>query len=75
MEVFDEYLARIDNLQHRVRTEEVLGWDGGGTEIKDANVSEIKMAECYKLCFLKPRLSKQTNCFKDFISFQSGKAY
>ncbi|MBT9139155.1 MAG: Intracellular iron chaperone frataxin [Syntrophomonadaceae bacterium] len=26
MEVFAEYLARIDNPQHRTRTEEVLGW-------------------------------------------------
>ncbi len=26
MEVFAEYLARIDNPQHRVRMEEVLGW-------------------------------------------------
>jgi hypothetical protein len=26
MEVFAEYLARIDNPQHRARTEEVLGW-------------------------------------------------
>ncbi|MWC30635.1 iron chaperone [Paenibacillus sp. MMS18-CY102] len=26
MEVFAEYLARIDNPQHRDRTEEVLGW-------------------------------------------------
>ncbi|MCW3490486.1 iron chaperone [Dethiobacter alkaliphilus] len=26
MEVFAEYLARIDNLQHRARTEEVLRW-------------------------------------------------
>lgn len=26
MEVFAEYLARIDNPQHRARTEKVLGW-------------------------------------------------
>lgn len=26
MEVFAEYLSRIDNPQHRVRVEEVLGW-------------------------------------------------
>ena len=26
MEVFAEYLARIDDPQHRVRTEEILGW-------------------------------------------------
>ena len=26
MEVFAEYLAQIDNQQHRDRTEEVLGW-------------------------------------------------
>ncbi|MEL7610841.1 MAG: iron chaperone [Bacillota bacterium] len=26
MEVFKEYLARIDNPQHRARTEEVLDW-------------------------------------------------
>ncbi len=26
MEVFEEYLARIDNPQHRTRMEEVLGW-------------------------------------------------
>lgn len=26
MEVFAEYLARIDNPQHRARTEEVLAW-------------------------------------------------
>jgi len=26
MEVFAEYLARIENPQHRVRMEEVLGW-------------------------------------------------
>lgn len=26
MEVFAEYLTRIDNLQHRLRVEEVLGW-------------------------------------------------
>ncbi|MBT9131404.1 MAG: Intracellular iron chaperone frataxin [candidate division WS2 bacterium] len=26
MEVFAEYLARIDNPQHRARMEEVLGW-------------------------------------------------
>lgn len=26
MEVFAEYLAHIDNLQHRARMEEVLGW-------------------------------------------------
>ncbi|HEX6923580.1 MAG TPA: iron chaperone [Bacillales bacterium] len=26
MEVFAEFLARIDNPQHRARTEEVLGW-------------------------------------------------
>lgn len=26
MEVFDEYLARIDNPQHRARVEEILGW-------------------------------------------------
>lgn len=26
MEVFGEYFARIDNPQHRARTEEVLGW-------------------------------------------------
>jgi uncharacterized protein YdhG (YjbR/CyaY superfamily) len=26
MEVFSEYLARIDNPQHRVRTQEVLSW-------------------------------------------------
>ncbi len=26
MEVFAEYLARIDNPQHRARVEEVLGW-------------------------------------------------
>lgn len=26
MEVFAEYLARIDNLQHRSRMEEILGW-------------------------------------------------
>jgi uncharacterized protein YdhG (YjbR/CyaY superfamily) len=26
MEVFAEYLASIDNPQHRARTEEVLGW-------------------------------------------------
>ena len=26
MDVFAEYLARIDNPQHRARTEEVLGW-------------------------------------------------
>jgi hypothetical protein len=26
MEVFSEYLARIDNLQHKARMEEVLGW-------------------------------------------------
>ena len=26
MEVFAEYLARIDNPRHRARTEEVLGW-------------------------------------------------
>lgn len=26
MEVFAEYLARIDNLQHRARTEEILDW-------------------------------------------------
>ena len=26
MEVFADYLARIDNLQHRARVEEILGW-------------------------------------------------
>lgn len=26
MEVFAEFLSRIDNPQHRARTEEVLGW-------------------------------------------------
>ena len=26
MEVFTEYLAKIDNPQHRARTEEVLAW-------------------------------------------------
>jgi uncharacterized protein len=26
MEVFAEYLAQIDNPQHRARTEEILGW-------------------------------------------------
>jgi len=26
MDVFADFLARIDNLQHRDRTEEVLGW-------------------------------------------------
>lgn len=26
MEAFEEFLARIDNPQHRARTEEVLGW-------------------------------------------------
>ncbi len=26
MEAFEEYLARIDNPQHRARTEEVLAW-------------------------------------------------
>lgn len=26
MDVFLEYLARIDNPQHRARTEEILGW-------------------------------------------------
>ncbi len=26
MEVFAEYLAHIDNPQHRARTEEVLAW-------------------------------------------------
>lgn len=29
MEVFAAYLARIDNLQHRARTEEVLTWVAG----------------------------------------------
>ncbi len=29
MEVFADYLARIDNPEHRIRTEEVLAWVAG----------------------------------------------